>query len=162
MNERKTNLDATTPDRLVRFATGVAASAMMASTVDAPGPADTHRGVVEMSQVPPAILHAIDAATHSLPVRQVACGMLAMDSGEIGAADDSVHGRLDRAIARAMLDAWSEGHCSAEAVGAAYALAADRVVGEPPRIASQQRLAERLGGDRADAEAVGANRYRAT
>ena len=133
MNERKTSLDATTPDRLMRFAAGIAASAMRGSTVDAPGAAATLRGVVEASQVPPAILHAIDAATDSLPVRQVACGMVAIDSGEMGGADDSVHGRLNRAIARGMLDAWSEGHCSAEAVGAAYALAAGRVVGDPAK-----------------------------
>jgi hypothetical protein len=129
MNERKTSLDATPPDRRKGFAASVAAAAMRASTVDTPAPADTQQGSAGASQIRPDILRAIDAATDSLAVRQIACGMFAVDSGEMGGADEAPRGRLDRAIARGLLDAWTHGQCSAEAVGAAYALAADRVAG---------------------------------
>ena len=53
--------------------------------------------------------------------------------------DRVAQGRLEHAIARALLDAWTHGLCSAEAVGSAYALVGDRVAwssgateGEPP------------------------------
>ena len=131
MNERKTSLAATTPSHLVRVSAGVAAAAMRASTVDAPGPADAHRGNVDASQIPPDVLRAIDAATDSPMVFQIACGLFAVDSGEMGGTDDVAQGRLERAIARALLDAWTDGHGSAEAVGSAYARVADRVAGRP-------------------------------
>lgn len=109
----------------------------------------------------PGILCAIDAATDSLRVFQIACGLFAVDSGEKGGADDVAQGRLERAIARALLDAWTDGHCSAEAVGSAYALVAGRVAGDPAN-AVEQRLVESVGGGRTASEAPGANRNRVT
>ncbi len=131
MNERKTSFAATTPSRFVRFSAGVAAAATSALIVDPPGPPDTRGGNVDASLIPPDILRAIDAATDSPLVFRIACGLFAVDSGEMGGTDDVAQGRLERAIARALLDAWADGHGSAEAVGSAYALVADRLAGRP-------------------------------
>ena len=152
MNEPKTGLDAMAPSRLARFCAGVATAAMRPSTVDAPGPADSQRANQDAPQIPPRILCAIDAATDSLRVFQIACGLFAVDYGEVGGPDDVAQGRLERAVARALLDAWTDGHGSAEAVGSAYALVAERVAGYPAN-AVEQRLVDSVGGGRTASEA---------
>lgn len=80
-----------------------------------------------VSGIPPPVRHGIRVATHDEPAFAIACRMLVEDLDEPRQQDTIAAARLERAIARAMLDAWRHGIASADEVGAAYATCGDRV-----------------------------------
>jgi hypothetical protein len=76
--------------------------------------------------LPRPLVCAIEAATSGWREFEVACDLCAEDSRNACSDDNAPQGRLERAIARALLDVWRHGQGSAEAVGSAYALVAVR------------------------------------
>lgn len=91
-----------------------------------------------VATIPPPILRGIEGAAKGEVERAVARLLFLADATERG--DHVRQARMEHAIARALLDAWSSGIGSAEAVGSAYAAVASRVV-----IESRGRLDDSKG-----------------
>ncbi len=110
-----------------------AALAMRSADDDAPALGSDRRvGGEGTSNIPPSISSALAAAAGDERRFEIACALIAADAGESRGDDHVPQGRLEHAIARALLHAWTHGQCSPEAVGSAYALVADRVARESP------------------------------
>jgi hypothetical protein len=71
--------------------------------------------------IPSPIQAAIRAAAGDDASLLMALRLFVEDTGEPGPDDQVTEGRLERAVARAMLEAWLHGVGSAASVGLAYA-----------------------------------------
>lgn len=123
----------------------VADAATTSSDADAPVPKETHpaQGPGDAPPNSPSILWAIAAASEGPRELEIAYRVFSEDAAEMRGDDGVAQGRLEHAIARALLDAWTHGLCSAEAVGSAYAFVGNRVArnsgGGPPHVRTSTR-----------------------
>ena len=77
--------------------------------------------------IPPLIARAIRLVVRDELAFSAACLLFVEDTSDSRPEDRVSIARLERAIARATLHAWTHGQGSTESVGSAYAVVGDRV-----------------------------------
>jgi hypothetical protein len=78
-------------------------------------------------RIPERVRVAIRDETDDETAFSIACRLFVQDTSEADFKDPVSAARLERAVARATLDAWTRGQGSPEGVGAAYAVVGKRV-----------------------------------